>query len=75
MLTSDSGPPLRSEGLANTASDSDLRLRPKGLAKEEQRSLPTQARLSDRKASLLTLTHVSDRGCIGPLLTTLLRLA
>ena len=66
-------------------------LRPKGLAKEEQRPLPTLARLSDRKASLptparlsdqkawpttlQTPTRVSDRGYTEPLLTALLRLA
>ena len=63
MLTSDSGPPLR----------------PKGLAKEEQRSLPTLARHSNWKAwpkhHFRTLTRVSDRGCTEPLLTALVRLA
>ena len=35
--------------LASVASDSGPPLRPEGLAKEERRSLPTPARLSDRK--------------------------
>ena len=65
MLASDSGPPLR----------------PEGLAKEEQLSLPTPthlwmtsptARLG--QTPLSTPTRVSDRGCAEPLLTALLRL-
>ena len=43
-LTSDSGPPLRPEGLTSNSSPP---LRPEGLAKEEQRSFLTLARLSD----------------------------
>ena len=73
------------------ASDSGLPLRPEGLAKEERRSLPTPPRFSDRKSwpkrrfrlrpvsptgrpgqtPLLTPTRVSDRGCTEPLLTSL----
>ena len=75
-LTSDSGPPLRLEGLANSpptpvlASDSGPPLRPEGLAEEERRSPPTPACLSDWKAwparlrlprSLLTPARLSDR--------------
>jgi len=66
-------------------------LRPEGLSKEERRPLPTMARLSDRKDSFPTPTHLSDRkawpnnasdsnprlrpGYTEPLLTALLRLA
>ena len=58
-LASDSGPPLRLEGLASSpptpalASDSSPPLRPEGLAKEERRSFlspPTLACLSNQKA-------------------------
>ena len=42
-------------------SDSSLPLRPEGLAEEEQRSLPTLACLSNRKASIPTLALLSDR--------------
>ena len=63
MLTFDSGPPLR----------------PEGLAKEEHCLFLTPARLSDQKAWPNTAseisTCVSDRGCTEPLLTALLRLA
>ena len=59
MLAFDSGPPLRSEG----------------LVEEEQRSLPTLARLSDWKASLETSACLSDRGYTKPLFIALLRLA
>jgi len=74
MLASDSGLPLRLEGLASSpptptlASDSGPPLRPKGLTKEERRSLPTSTRLSDREyiePLLIALPQQGGRSRLG----------
>ena len=79
-IQSPTGRPI--QGGTTPASDSGLPLRPEGLTKEEQCSLLTLARLrtasstgSPGQIPLLTLTAVSGRGRTEPLLIALLRLA